>query len=199
MYRPGQTKPVSKTDEKLYKSFIQTLNTQGTSYDKNGLVDDSNLADLVVHSNEPVVFSRIDDGEILWYNAAYSNLAYEQGYRLKDVRNFAALKEFLKDVLFLDENMDLFIDDPTKNKFKYVRDLIIHRQSQKHAQFELFEDWISHIQPNGHACPQLRTVSINFSQNIYSVQFTNIEKRLKGVPKNLLETALDYINQKDPG
>lgn len=197
MYRTGQNKKLNKTDEKLYKSFIETL--QCSSYDKEGIVTDSDLADLIVHDPTPVVISNIHDGEILWYNAAYSNLAYEQGYRLKDVRNFAALKEFLKDTLFLDENMDLFADDPEKNKFKFVRDLVLHRLSQKHTEFEIFSDWISHIKDNGQTPLTHRTVYINFKQEIYIVTFEDFEKFTNMMPKRYLEIALHNMNQKDPG
>ena len=197
MYRTGQNKKLNKTDEVLYKSFIETL--QGSNYDKEGLVTDSDLADIIVHSPSPLVFSNIHDGEILWYNAAYSNLAYEQGYRMKDVRNFAALKEFLKDTLYLDINMDLFVDDPANNKFKYVRDLVRHRLSQDHTEFEVFSDWMSHIKDNGQTPLTLRTVYINFKQEIYIVTFADFEKFTNMMPKRYLEIALHNMNQKDPG
>lgn len=197
MYRTGQNKKLNKTDEKLYKSFIETL--QCTSYDKEGIVTDSDLADLIVHNPTPVVISNIHDGEILWYNAAYSNLAYEQGYRLKDVRNFAALEKFLKDTLFLDENMDLFVDDPANNKFVFVRDLVLHRLSKKHTEFEIFSDWMSHIKDNGQTPLYFRTVYINFKQKIYGVQFDDLGKYINSVPKRYLEIALHNMNQKDPG
>lgn len=197
MYRPGQKINISKVDAKLYKSFIETL--QGSSYDKEGLVTDSDLADIIVHTPSPLVFSNIYDGEILWYNAAYSNLAYEQGYRLKDVRNFAALKKFLKETLFLDENMDLFVDDPSANRFKFVRDLVLHRLTQNHTEYEIFNDWMSHIKDNGQTPLYLRTVYINYMQNIYAVQFNDVEKYISCVPKRYLEIALNNMNQKDPG
>ena len=197
MYRSGQKINISKVDEKLYKSFIETL--QGSNYDKEGLVTDSDLADIIVHNPTPVVISNIHDGEILWYNAAYSNLAYEQGYRMKDVRNFAALKEFLKDTLYLDINMDLFVDDPANNKFKYVRDLVRHRLSQDHTEFEVFSDWMSHIKDNGQTPLTLRTVYINFKQEIYIVTFADFEKFINMMPERYLEIALHNMYQKDPG